>query len=201
MFLAPPSSGSHQRPDLGDLMAANVLVSLPPTSRLASSWQWPCAKPVPSSGVLDLPWLQGLCSEAASGAWVEGLLSAQASQGGRMLRHARCAFLASTPLVPPDPPGTSPLPPALVLPAAALLSSAGAVSHPAAAPSPSAGAVPVPSGRPRPGRLQWRMQTCNTVRLQAGLLPLGSSHHEHNTVHQEELSKGLWSRWKRVGWG
>lgn len=118
---------------------------------------------------------------------MEGMLSAQASQRGRMFRHTCCTFLVSTPLVPPDLPGTSLLPPALVLPAAALLSSAGPVSHPTATPSPSAGAIPVPTGRPRPGRLQWRMQTCNPVRLQAGVLPLGSRHHEHNSFHQEEL--------------
>lgn len=49
VFLAPLRSGSRQSPDMGDLMATNVLVSLPQTRGLASSWQQPCAKP-------SLPW-------------------------------------------------------------------------------------------------------------------------------------------------
>lgn len=59
VFLQFPSSGSHQSPDMGDLMALNVLVSLPPTQG------WPpvgSAKPSPSCH----PLLQGLSAEIAS---------------------------------------------------------------------------------------------------------------------------------------
>lgn len=141
-------------------MARNVLVSLPQTQGLGSSWQCRCAKPLPSLVDLDLPLLRGLSSEAASG-WRCCQLRSHCEERW-FAEHVYWAFPSvclGTLLVAPDLPRTSLLlhewqphrpsqvTPATVLSAVALPSVSGAeaplVCHPTAAPSSSSGATPI----------------------------------------------------------
>lgn len=140
MFLAPLRSGSRQSPDMGDLMATNVLVSLPQTRGLASSWQQPCAKP-------SLPWELWISPgyrDSAQRQW-RGMpgggvcggtttLSQRGPSGreggGQIYSLCLPQSLLGSLLVPPDLPRTSLLAPAPVLSMEVLFSSTRALSHP-----------------------------------------------------------------------
>lgn len=90
MFLAPPRSGSRQSPDMGDLMATDVLVSLHQTLGLASSWQWRCAAPSPPWWL----WTSPCCKDPVQRLPVGSIaLSPGLTMRNQQAEYISCVFL------------------------------------------------------------------------------------------------------------
>lgn len=153
--------------------------------KAASTWQWPCAKPSHFLGALDLRWPQGLCPETVgAGCGGRVMLSAQASQGGRVLREPHVLpgpsrSLLGTLLMPSDLRRSSLLAQLLFFQWQLCSRQLGQCPPRHRPPSlcRSRACAHEPSS---PGRLPWRVQTQSTARLQAGWLPSGSSPCERN---------------------
>lgn len=179
-------SGSCQSPGVGELMATNLLVSLPQTPRLPPLGSGRVLSPATSWGL----WTSAGRRDSAQRQWERdageggddalspGLAGRKGTQRATVLPGPSRSLLGAL-LMPSDLPRTSLLAQLLFFQWQLCSRQLGECPPRHRPPSfcRSHACAHQPSS---PGRLPWRVQTQSTARLQAGWLPSGSSPWEPN---------------------